>query len=273
MKMWWRRKQRSRSAVLQPTTATTTDANNSDNNLMRAVVAVNDYSGHSSSSSDGRSSSLPPSTSRRSASSSSRRHQQRRRIRRIFRVRRRQGDGNGPAQYTITVDNEGDVEEGEMARLDQSGLMIEVFLQSILSRSDRGNNRTRTSNNNSTNNSNSNNTSLWGRRRNRNVHLFGTYMEDIDTMSYERLLELFGDGSENKGADEWSIRALPCSVIQDVEKDLTYNTRQCMICLEDFEDGDKRKSLPCMHGFHVDCCDKWLKINGCCPICKCSIKV
>ena len=83
----------------------------------------------------------------------------------------------------------------------------------------------------------------------------------IDGMSYEQLLSRFGDGSENMGASEGQISSLPESTVDDVAS-LPPDCRQCSICLEDFKDGDKRKILPCLHGFHHDCVNKWLRQNG-----------
>lgn len=42
----------------------------------------------------------------------------------------------------------------------------------------------------------------------------------------------------------------------------------CCICLAKYVDDDELRELPCFHVFHVDCIDKWLKINACCPLCK-----
>ena len=70
----------------------------------------------------------------------------------------------------------------------------------------------------------------------------------IDGMSYERLLEVFGDGSENRSTDPSIIRSLPTTDLNDVEQELPEDHRQCCICLEDFENGQKRKTLPCLHG-------------------------
>jgi hypothetical protein len=92
---------------------------------------------------------------------------------------------------------------------------------------------------------------------------------NIDNMTYEQLLERFGDGSENRGADPAVISSLPVSVvIRDVPEDDNHDYNKCSICLEQFQKGDKRKTLPCLHGFHNDCIDKWLRGNASCPICK-----
>jgi hypothetical protein len=47
---------------------------------------------------------------------------------------------------------------------------------------------------------------------------------------------------------------------------------QCMICLGDFEVGDRVRLLPCMHRYHRDCLDPWLlRCDECC-VCKTSTR-
>ncbi|CAE7545384.1 RNF165 [Symbiodinium necroappetens] len=43
---------------------------------------------------------------------------------------------------------------------------------------------------------------------------------------------------------------------------------RCVICLENFKDGDCIRSLRCFHPFHQSCVDKWLEGSRLCPICK-----
>mmetsp|Transcript_18946 Transcript_18946/g.26089 ORF Transcript_18946/g.26089 Transcript_18946/m.26089 type:complete len:251 (-) Transcript_18946:151-903(-) len=246
MKRWWRRKIRSRAssaeAFVGEGTSTTAVSNSTGAGGVMGtatVLTVDNY---------GRSNSSPASSSAAGGAdvtSSSRTNGTR--TRRIFRSVR-QGDGRRAYSFTTAMNN-GATSGGEIDEL-EGGLMLEMFLQSLM-RSENGR----------------------GRRGRGNAHFIGNIMEDIDNMSYERLLELFGDGSENKGADEWSIKALPSFVVEDVDKELSHNSKQCMICLEDIQKGDKLKTLPCSHAFHAACCDKWLSINASCPVCKYCIKV
>lgn len=95
--------------------------------------------------------------------------------------------------------------------------------------------------------------------------------DHVDNMSYERLLEVFGDGSENRGASSEAISSLPMSKIGDPDLELPDDKRQCSICLDDFCRGDERTTLPCLHGFHSACVNRWLSSNGTCPVCKTSV--
>jgi hypothetical protein len=48
--------------------------------------------------------------------------------------------------------------------------------------------------------------------------------------------------------------------------------QECYICLEEFEDGDKIRTLPCSHEFHNACVDKWLlQVHRTCPCCRVDV--
>ncbi|CAN1199869.1 E3 ubiquitin-protein ligase RNF126 [Linum perenne] len=47
--------------------------------------------------------------------------------------------------------------------------------------------------------------------------------------------------------------------------------KRCAICLEDFEAKEEVMLTPCDHMFHEDCIVPWVKANGNCPVCRCSI--
>lgn len=42
----------------------------------------------------------------------------------------------------------------------------------------------------------------------------------------------------------------------------------CSVCLEQVNVGELIRSLPCMHQYHANCIDPWLRQQGTCPVCK-----
>lgn len=41
----------------------------------------------------------------------------------------------------------------------------------------------------------------------------------------------------------------------------------CVICLNEYEEGDRLRTLGCRHYFHTGCIDPWLLIKQTCPLC------
>lgn len=54
----------------------------------------------------------------------------------------------------------------------------------------------------------------------------------------------------------------------DKERLISGEDAICSICLGKYQDNDALRELSCTHCFHVECVDKWLKINASCPLCK-----
>ena len=63
------------------------------------------------------------------------------------------------------------------------------------------------------------------------------------------------------------VSELPETKIDDINK-LDNDKKNCVICMEDFKAGDTSTNLPCLHMFHTNCIQSWLKKQNTCPICK-----
>jgi len=79
----------------------------------------------------------------------------------------------------------------------------------------------------------------------------------------------------NKMSKE-EVLALPELDYGQVSNDFTYSYNisctSCSICLDDYEQGEKLRLLPCGHFFHTDCVLPWLtERQDCCPLCKVKV--
>ncbi|XP_052222454.1 uncharacterized protein LOC127838639 isoform X2 [Dreissena polymorpha] len=104
----------------------------------------------------------------------------------------------------------------------------------------------------------------------RNPHM--TIPGHMDLNDYEALWELAENLGEVRrvGMDPSEITQLPSHVFQpsasaDVKTD-------CLVCMEEYQSGERLKTLPCCHTYHAECIDEWLRRNAICPICRQSAK-
>ncbi|KAK2988042.1 hypothetical protein RJ640_002070 [Escallonia rubra] len=75
-------------------------------------------------------------------------------------------------------------------------------------------------------------------------------------------------GSTSMSRDD--IEKLPCFDFMGKEKGIG-SPVDCAVCLENFNVGDKCRSLPlCDHSFHAQCVDSWLLRAALCPLCRSS---
>ncbi|XAR60635.1 hypothetical protein NMG60_11034089 [Bertholletia excelsa] len=58
---------------------------------------------------------------------------------------------------------------------------------------------------------------------------------------------------------------------EDANKKAADDELTCTICLEQVNRGELVRSLPCLHQFHANCIDPWLRQQGTCPVCKLSV--
>ncbi|KAI3467335.1 hypothetical protein Pfo_023998 [Paulownia fortunei] len=90
------------------------------------------------------------------------------------------------------------------------------------------------------------------------------------SLGFDSLLnDLFSSKSGQPPASKSSIDAMASVEIVGGEND----DEQCVICLEEWEAGEKAKEMPCKHRFHGECIEKWLKIHGSCPVCRYEMPV
>ncbi|CAN0877004.1 Probable E3 ubiquitin-protein ligase RHG1A [Linum grandiflorum] len=100
---------------------------------------------------------------------------------------------------------------------------------------------------------------------------FNEWRLDIDSMSYEQLLELedrIGYVSTGLKEDEIGhcIRKYKLSVLSKLP---SHNAFLVKSSQEDFEGGeDEVGKLECGHGFHIQCIKQWLAHKNNCPVCK-----
>ena len=60
--------------------------------------------------------------------------------------------------------------------------------------------------------------------------------------------------------------------VSDIEEDNKIPSElKCVICLEEFTVGDKFTALPCLHLYHFECIESYLKTKMQCPVCKLEI--
>lgn len=69
------------------------------------------------------------------------------------------------------------------------------------------------------------------------------------------------------GLERAVVEALPSFEYDGVREGL-----ECAVCLEEFEKGERGRTLPkCGHIFHLDCVDMWLHSHSTCPLCRMSV--
>lgn len=95
-------------------------------------------------------------------------------------------------------------------------------------------------------------------------------MRDLTDQDYEQLLNL--DNAQIQGAIPLHVvNSFPVTKIKsmwDILGAASGGQKKCQVCMVQFTFGDLVRRIPCGHGFHQPCIDKWLINQRCtCPIC------
>lgn len=93
-----------------------------------------------------------------------------------------------------------------------------------------------------------------------------------DVLSYEeclRISEIIGDVKR----DQWALCAESEINKLQVDNFMFANLADtedctCLVCLQQYEENDLVKKLPCGHAFHNCCADQWLMRANACPCCR-----
>ena len=82
------------------------------------------------------------------------------------------------------------------------------------------------------------------------------------SVSEESISEMYGERDENRIGNAATHAPAASSFSGS-------SATNCSICLAPYQVGDEVRTVLCMHKFHKDCVDQWLRTNPVCPICKC----
>jgi len=88
-------------------------------------------------------------------------------------------------------------------------------------------------------------------------------------LDYNALMDVHERFNQPRGLEPQLLESLPEYQFQKAKsQNMSGEHKSCMICMEEFEDGENIRLLPCLHRFHRDCIDKWLNTSTTCPVCK-----
>lgn len=85
-----------------------------------------------------------------------------------------------------------------------------------------------------------------------------------------------GATASDRGMSADAIAALPTFAYEGgalpAEAGVAVAALDCAVCLGQVEAGEKVRQLPkCVHLFHAECVDAWLRAHSTCPICRAAV--
>nr|XP_029118956.1 E3 ubiquitin-protein ligase At1g12760-like isoform X2 [Elaeis guineensis] len=103
-------------------------------------------------------------------------------------------------------------------------------------------------------------------------HNRGATSESINALpTYKFKLKRLQNGDESEINSENQGNGGILAAGTDKERMISAEDAVCCICLANYVNNDELRELPCTHHFHMECVDKWLKINALCPLCKSEV--
>ncbi|KAJ8245441.1 hypothetical protein GJAV_G00270790 [Gymnothorax javanicus] len=107
------------------------------------------------------------------------------------------------------------------------------------------------------------------RRRHRRPAL--SLLDDSQGDNYEALLafeEMQGPAVAKSSLSRREIQRLPTKAFDPAH---SAGKTECQICCSSYAEGEQLRMLPCLHDYHVQCIDRWLKESSTCPICRVDV--
>ena len=95
--------------------------------------------------------------------------------------------------------------------------------------------------------------------------------ESLDVkMDVDNLLKSKNELDRKNKNIQYILNYIPFTIIKDVPEKKE-DEPHCLICLCNYEVGEKVSALPCFHTFHTKCIDEWITRSAKCPVCKFQI--
>ncbi|KAG4159667.1 hypothetical protein ERO13_D02G189000v2 [Gossypium hirsutum] len=102
------------------------------------------------------------------------------------------------------------------------------------------------------------------------IGLFESTNHLSDLRSSGAQIEFLAENDPNRygtpPASKSAIDSLPS--VKITKDHLSSKSKQCAVCMDDFEEGIQAKRMPCRHLYHKNCILPWLELHNSCPVCR-----
>ena len=98
----------------------------------------------------------------------------------------------------------------------------------------------------------------------------GLWWRGNDSMTYEDMIAL-DDANTLMPGQGLSKQDISHNTVTKPFNKAEGSADSCNICLTEFDQGEKVRTLPCFHLFHLKCIDNWLNRKPECPVCRLKV--